>query len=141
MPVQSPLKGFPWRDWIQTWYPDRLHTDGKGLLERMLKWLLNDAELSKEQLDEIMHELDAGWLPAGFRPTRLPRGGLGAIKEGHLTSNQIVLLAQCLVAPLSSYLPDAALALAGRAILSCSPPCLVHLVLSLLTLLLEHVSR
>ena len=75
-----------------------LHTDGRGLLERMIKDLRR--QLDTGALDDISIELDWCWNPA-WRPPKLPCGGLRALQQERLTSDQFVLLAQCLIVPLS----------------------------------------
>ena len=80
----------------------------------MLKNLLNEL-LDSTQLDHIHVELDDGWQNDGVtdRPVQLPAGGLCARTVASFTSNQVRLLTQCLIIPLSIHHPQAAEAIAG----------------------------
>ena len=110
------MDGFAWTDYIKLYQPDRLHMDGKGLLEDMLRDLRKSLQGSQEGcqvLDALEHALDNGWQP-GVRPATLPRGALYAL-DHKITAREIVMLAKCLVAPLSLTHPGPAQAIAGMA--------------------------
>lgn len=109
MTVQAPLDGFNYIDYLKLYKPDRLHVDGKGLIQDMLKGLQGSLDIPVAR--RLAAYLDNSWQP-GTRPPLLPIGGLDAL-DNKLTAREIVMLAKCIVAPLAAIDAPVAEALAG----------------------------
>lgn len=107
--MQPPLYGFHGVDCMQLCHYDRLHCDGKGILELLLKEV--QSICSREQRLRIAARVAALHLPG------LPNNGLDNV--GHrITASELVLLALASLVPVADCFPQA-----GRAIASESQPC------------------
>ena len=85
---------------------DRLHCDGKGILELLLKETYHLC--SSQQIRAVASRAAALQLPG------LPSDGLSTIVHGKVTASEVVLMAQAGVVAIADCLPAAGRAIAGE---------------------------